>query len=231
MRYLLSLSLILCICTFAFAQRPIAAAELSFAAMARDSCRSAFLHFLDSAAVSFSKGIIRNVHPQWLQLPEPQIQLFGKAVYHNMALSGNTEFTTSPSEGKATSATPSTSSNSIANKSAVPSAIGEISEVESLFLKDYQTAGNLAFSEYITNATWFNLEGYPPLHDSTSIMEAIGELHNNITFKPVAGGLSEDKDLGYVYGYTLEGAKRNNYMRIWFRTSAGWKIILQIIQW
>ena len=235
MRYLLSLSFILCTSTFAFAQRPVAAAELSFAAMARDSCvRSAFLHFLDSAAFSFSKYTIHNVHQQWLQLPEPQIQLVGKSVYHNLTLSGNTGFTTSPSEEKATGSSQtasSTSPNSIATISALPSAIGEISEVESLFLKDYQTAGNLAFSEYITDATWFNLEGYPPLHDSTSIMEAIGELHNNITFKPVAGGLSEDKDLGYVYGYTLEGTKRNNYMRIWFRTSAGWKIILQIIQW
>ncbi|MBV7530039.1 hypothetical protein [Chitinophaga sp. sic0106] len=123
------------------------------------------------------------------------------------------------------------SNTKVAKVSSLPSGIGDIREVEARFLKSYQTAGNLAFSEYIDGATWFNLEGYPPLHDSTSIMQAISQVHGRIMFKPVAGGLSEDRDLGYVYGYTLEGSKRNNYMRVWNHTQSGWKILLQIIQW
>ncbi len=267
MRYVLSLSMLLCAHIFVSAQQPIAEAELSFAAMARDSgVRSAFLHYLDTASVTFSKGSIHNGHQQWLQLPEQHFQLLWKPVYYYTALSGNTGFTTGPYEVKAPGSndvsqagqfssiwqkdaagnwkvlvdigvtTPTSNYGTVtpcqkANVSGLPSSIGDIREVESLFLKAYQTAGNLAFSEYITDATWFNLEGYPPLHDSTSIMQAMGQQHENITFKPVSGGLSDDRDLGYVYGYTLEGTKRNNYMRVWNHTRAGWKIILQIIQW
>jgi hypothetical protein len=94
------LILIVCCCFTAAAQQDaIATFEQSFAQMAKDSgTKKAFLHFLDSNGIIFSKGQSHEALPFWNNMPDNMGILFWKPVYTGMAASGEIGFSTGPFE-------------------------------------------------------------------------------------------------------------------------------------
>ncbi|MDB5231713.1 MAG: hypothetical protein JWN76_2518 [Chitinophagaceae bacterium] len=62
-------------------------------------------------------------------------------------------------------------------------------------------------------------------------IRAIQLIPADLQMEPVAGGVSKAGDLAYVYGNLTYKDSKENYLRVWQRTSSGWKTILQVLKW
>lgn len=97
------------------------------------------------------------------------------------------------------------------------------------FLDAYKTQGSKAFQPCLANESWFNIDGHQPYHGREAIEKALPLIPADGAFTLVSGGISPQKDIIYVYGYTKTNAKTSNYLRVWVHTAEGWKIALQVL--
>lgn len=106
----------------------------------------------------------------------------------------------------------------------------DIFTIETEFIQAFTTNRQQAFQHFLHPNSWLNTDRQQPLQYSREILSTLTNLPAETTFKPIAGGISSSKDLAYVYGNIEYGNKKENYLRIWGRSSGGWKIMLQVIK-
>jgi hypothetical protein len=158
--------LVCCCFTAAAQQDAIAAAEQSFAQMAKDSgTKKAFLHFLDSNGIVFSRGQSQEALPFWNNMPNDMGVLFWKPVYTGMAASGEIGFSTGPFEhrnapGSAINASGSYSSIWVKNKQGAWKLLIDLGMpyTPSLFQKDWAPAALTGLSPAADNKSWRQVE-------------------------------------------------------------------------
>lgn len=105
------------------------------------------------------------------------------------------------------------------------------SAVENAFIETYRRAPAEAFSAVLIPETWLNINGQHPFRGSAGVQELLRHMPADITFIPLASVTATSSDLTYVYGYVQHAGRRENYLRVWAHTSAGWKLLLQVLRW
>jgi ketosteroid isomerase-like protein len=103
--------------------------------------------------------------------------------------------------------------------------------VDQQFIEKYDRLGKAAFNEALTADSWLNMQGALPFTSAAQHEQAIALIPAGLVMKPIGGGISAAKDLAYVYGSVDYNHKTESYLRVWKQTSAGWKIILQVLLW
>lgn len=66
------------------------------------------------------------------------------------------------------------------------------------------------------------------VHDIETLMATMPQ---NIVYKQMGAGISKSGDLGYVFGATVISGKQDNYLRIWRREGAEWKLALEVLRY
>jgi ketosteroid isomerase-like protein len=117
------------------------------------------------------------------------------------------------------------------SKAGGKSAKADAMAIEQQFLDKYNKQGRAAFNEVLTTDSWLNMNGLQPFTTQQQHAGAIAALPAGLVMKPLGGGLSAAKDIAYVYGVVEYNNQKQNYLRVWKQTAAGWKIALQVIQW
>lgn len=161
-----SIPLVCCCLTAAAQQDAIAIAEQSFAQMAKDSgTKKAFLHFLDSSGIVFSRGQSHEALPFWNNMPDNMGVLFWKPVYTGMAASGEIGFSTGPFEqrdapGSAVHASGSYSSIWVKNKQGAWKVLIDLGMPykPSLYQKDWERTVLTGLSPAPGNTGWQQVE-------------------------------------------------------------------------
>ncbi|WP_295117867.1 hypothetical protein [uncultured Chitinophaga sp.] len=95
----------------------------------------------------------------------------------------------------------------------------------------HDTIADEAFRRTMADSVWFNIEGIGPFQGKDSIMKALERVPISLKFNPMAGGISQNRDLAYVYGTVKHNQRNEAYMRIWGHTREGWKLLLQVLKW
>lgn len=102
---------------------------------------------------------------------------------------------------------------------------------EQLLIQEYIQKGKQAFANFISGATWFNIQGHPPFFTPEAIKEGLQYIPDELTFLPEAGGIASSRDIAYVYGTVVYKGKEENYLRVWTYSKQGWKLVLQVLKW
>lgn len=95
-------------------------------------------------------------------------------------------------------------------------------------IKDKSATGILA---QLAADSWLNAEGETPVLGTKLITNLLLHIPEAIVFTSAAGGISSSGDLAYVYGYVQNGAKKENYLRVWANRNKKWQVVLQTIKW
>ncbi|MER3472182.1 MAG: hypothetical protein C4330_12910 [Chitinophagaceae bacterium] len=53
---------------------------------------------------------------------------------------------------------------------------------------------------------------------------------NAVQYVLIGSGIATSGDLGYVYGSSQLGDKKDNYLRVWRREKEGWRIALEVLR-
>jgi hypothetical protein len=107
----------------------------------------------------------------------------------------------------------------------------DIMPTEHQFIANYKTKGLSAFHEVAMDGSWFNINREQPKTALRDIESGLGKVPADLEFIPVAGGMAASRDLAYVYGTVQYKQKKENYLRIWAYTPAGWKVLVQVLKW
>jgi hypothetical protein len=100
--------------------------------------------------------------------------------------------------------------------------------IDQQLIDSYTKNGNKAFNDFLAADSWLNTNGLQPATTTIQHADAIAKIPADLVMKPLGGGLSAAKDLAYVYGSVND---KENYLRVWKHTNAGWKLALQVITW
>ena len=111
------------------------------------------------------------------------------------------------------------------------SAKADAIQIEQQFLDSYNKIGKSAYDKVLAPDSWLNVQGLQPFTTARQHADAIAAIPAGLTMKPIAGGISAAKDIAYVYGLVEYNDHKENYLRVWKQTPAGWKIALQVMQW
>lgn len=84
--------------------------------------------------------------------------------------------------------------------------------------------------QYVLPEARLNVEGRIPYRGADAIQHALQDFPQGLVLQYIGGNISASKDLVYVYGSSVNGAKKENYLRIWVRRNRVWRVILQTIQ-
>lgn len=103
--------------------------------------------------------------------------------------------------------------------------------IEKTFITDHTARGSLAFREVIIPGSWFNMDRQQPLYALPAIEQALPKIPADLVFTPIASGMAKSRDLAYVYGLVTNKERKENYLRIWAHTAAGWKLLVQVLKW
>ncbi|HWB25966.1 MAG TPA: hypothetical protein VG738_10825 [Chitinophagaceae bacterium] len=102
--------------------------------------------------------------------------------------------------------------------------------IDRRFIQQYETAHNDAYKTAISDNAWFITGGALPLKGANNIIAALNTLPADLQFMEMGGGISDARDLAYVYGTVRHEDKINNYLRVWQKTNNGFKLLLQVMQ-
>lgn len=114
---------------------------------------------------------------------------------------------------------------------AAPRSFADWHMPEQLFIQQYQQKGSQAFTNFLTPASWFNLQGHTPLTTTGEIKAGLASIPDELTFIPEAGGIASSNDMAYVYGTVIYNGNRENFLRVWTYSKQGWKLVLQVLKW
>jgi hypothetical protein len=107
----------------------------------------------------------------------------------------------------------------------------DIYALEKNLVLAHDSIADEAFRQTMADSAWFNLEGIGPCQGKDNIMKALERAPISLKFEPMAGNISQNKDLMYVYGTVHYNQRKENYLRIWGHTGEGWKLLLQVLKW
>ncbi|UYQ94026.1 hypothetical protein MKQ68_02840 [Chitinophaga horti] len=103
--------------------------------------------------------------------------------------------------------------------------------LEKKLILAHDSLADEAFRFAAADSAWFNIEGVMPVQGIENIMNGLRQVPVSLRFEPVAGGISQRKDLAYVYGTVKYNQRKETYLRIWAHTSKGWKLLVQVLHW
>ncbi|RPE05389.1 hypothetical protein EGT74_23670 [Chitinophaga lutea] len=103
--------------------------------------------------------------------------------------------------------------------------------IDSNFIALFRREPTDAFKQVLLPETWLNFNGQHPVQTTAGIMATLQQIPAGLDFEPLAGFVADSRDLAYVYGHTLLAGKKENYLRVWAYTNAGWKLLLQVLRW
>jgi ketosteroid isomerase-like protein len=103
--------------------------------------------------------------------------------------------------------------------------------IDRVFIQQYASAKNDAFTGVVTADTWLNQPGQAFVTGLPNVTAAIQQIPAGLSFEPVGGAVSASGDMVYVYGSVRHEAKIANYLRIWQKTNGKFNILLQVLQW
>ncbi len=106
----------------------------------------------------------------------------------------------------------------------------DILAIENKFIHVFTEKGVNAYNDMLTENSWLNTDRKHPLQTSALVLPELASLPAEMSFIPIAGGVSAARDIAYVYGVIQYEKKKENYLRIWVHTEKGWKILLQVIK-
>lgn len=233
----------------------ITAAELKFAQQAREeNMKAAFLSNLDSNGVVFNRGKVINGLHYWQRAPENGPRLLWLPALSLTSAKGDLGFTTGPFElrdslagtvltcGQYTSVWKRNAKmewklladlGTGYTPTAYPAQV--LAPFQLALLPDtamvdlYQLEANLNYAAILYPQSILSREGKQPLQSAGIVLQELTTLPANIEYMPLAAGIAQSNDLGYVYGQVKAGNKTANYVRIWVHTAKGWVVLLQAI--
>jgi len=112
---------------------------------------------------------------------------------------------------------------------AIPHA-APIVTAENNFLKAVAKNRSNAYKKYLSSESILNRTGNLPATSSSDQSQLIEVTPLSIQYKMDGWEMSENMDMGYVYGTTIINGKTENYLRIWRWEKNGWKIALEVLR-
>lgn len=100
---------------------------------------------------------------------------------------------------------------------------------EQQFINGFTTAGKDSYAAVADNDIYLVNAGQQPVSGKANLQSALVNMSGDIIFQPVNSGVSKDGDIGYVYGYAIEGGNKGNYLRVWRRVGRKWTLLLQTL--
>lgn len=97
-------------------------------------------------------------------------------------------------------------------------------------LQNERKKGSDQFDALFLGQSVLNKEGKPPVQSGSSIVRELTSLPANIEFIPLAAGMAQSRDLGYVYGQVKVDGKTENYLNVWGHTAKGWVLLVHVIK-
>lgn len=92
-----------------------------------------------------------------------------------------------------------------------------------------KNAGTLA--TFLSADSWLNAEGELPVTGVEPVRNILLHIPDAVSFTTQAGSIATSKDLAYVYGTVTNGARKDNYLRVWALRNKQWQVIMQTIKW
>lgn len=102
--------------------------------------------------------------------------------------------------------------------------------IDRQFIQQYASLHNQAYNAVVTNDSWLNLPGQPPVTGTQNILASLQQIPAGIDFNPMGGGVSSSGDLVYVYGIARKQVTISNYLRIWQKKDGKYTILVQVLQ-
>jgi hypothetical protein len=112
-----------------------------------------------------------------------------------------------------------------------PATASNWQQVEGDFITRFQQQGTKAFLPWLSDRSWFNLQGQAPLHTVKDIETGLQQIPVDLQFEYMGGAISAGGDLFYAYGAVNRNGNKENYLRVWGHEQAGWKLLLQVLRW
>jgi ketosteroid isomerase-like protein len=103
--------------------------------------------------------------------------------------------------------------------------------IDQHYIDAYNKNGKTALADVLLPDSWLNMNALLPFTTAAQHTEAIAAIPDGLIMKPLGGGLSKAGDVAYVYGSVNYKTDKENYLRVWQQTPAGWKVVLQVLLW
>lgn len=103
--------------------------------------------------------------------------------------------------------------------------------IDQHFIETYNKDGKTALNNVLLPDSWLNMNALLPFTTASQHAGAIAAIPDGLVMKPLGGGLSKAGDIAYVYGSVAYKTHKENYLRVWQQTTAGWKVVLQVLLW
>lgn len=111
-----------------------------------------------------------------------------------------------------------------------PSDFARVRIADSLLNSALSNHNNI-LQKFLMNETRLQLNGQLPAKGKQQVTQRLLAIPAGITFAYAGGGISDSRDLVYIYGITHRENRADNYLRIWVFRENEWKVILQTIRW
>ena len=102
---------------------------------------------------------------------------------------------------------------------------------ENYFLRSVVKKKSKAYKKYLSAEGILNRNGYLPAVNLPDQQKLIEMTSSSVQYKMDGWGMSENMDMGFVYGITIINEKKENYLRIWRWEKDGWKIALEVLRY
>ena len=223
--------------------------------------KDAFLKFVDSSGIVFSEGKPVNGIDFWNRKADEPGVLNWQPQYVALASSGDLGFTTGPWTFQKTlqdsviargiyttvwhinkkgewkflvdlgvSNCPADNDSSLvilnSTNTIGKGSLSSLIEVEKEFIALSKNSTQV-YKKYLSADAILSRNGELPQH----AMKTSNSFPGNVEYKILGSGIASSGDLGYVYGSTVINDKTNNYLRIWKREQAEWRIVVEVLRY
>jgi ketosteroid isomerase-like protein len=103
-----------------------------------------------------------------------------------------------------------------------------LQQAEEAFIKLVKKDASAAYQKYISKQSILNHNGSLPATTDVDQKQLIAATPM-VDYKISGSGIAISGDLGYVYGSSQSGDKKDSYLRVWRKEKEGWKIALEVL--
>ena len=103
-------------------------------------------------------------------------------------------------------------------------------EAENAFIQAAKQSSKEAYNKFLSAETILNRVGVPPAKSHAEITLLIENSPKTMELLIDGSGIASSGDLGYVYGTSTINGKTDNYLHIWRKEKAGWKLALEVLR-
>lgn len=109
--------------------------------------------------------------------------------------------------------------------------VAPVVNAENYFLRSVAKNKSKAYKKYLSSEGILNRNGYLPAVNLPDQQKLIEMTPSSVQYKMEGWGISENMDIGFVYGTTIINGKTENYLRVWRWEKNGWKIALEVLRY